>query len=249
MTAEGRHLTAVRWLWFAPVAFFVLRVLGNQFVEQAVDQRDPPRRFASTLLAEAELFSVGMYLSGLAALAFLWFAWSLRERLRNEGAIGPAQALAFGGALLWGAMYVAAAALAASAPVLADYYDDPEGARLVTNLEFVSAPLALTLLGVFAFGNGLALLRASLVPRWLASAGAVLGAALILGAALQTIVEPTVSRSEEAVDNVVTFITGFALSGLIPLWAIAVGVALFRRDGAARGEMGRRSGPSGTGET
>lgn len=231
-------MNRLRWLWLAPIAFLVLRVLGGQLVEQAVDQRDPPGRFASTLLVDAELFSVGMYLAGVGGLAFLWFAWSLRQRLRAEGSAGPAEAMAFGGALIWGTLYIAATALAATAPVLADYYDDPEAARLVTNLELASAPLSLTLFGAFVFGNGLALRRASLVPRWMASTGAVIGAALIVGAALETIVEPTVSRSEEQVDNVVTFITGLASSGLIPLWAIGVGVALFRRDGGIASDTG-----------
>lgn len=231
----------VRWLWLAPVAFFVLRILGSQFVEEAVDQRDAPRAFASTLLADAELFSVGIYSAGLAGVAFLWFAWALRERLRQEGAAGSAEAMAFGSAVVWGTLYVAATALAATAPVLADYYNDPQGARLMTNLELATAPVALTLLGVFALGNGLALRRAPVVPRWLASAGATLGVLLVVAAALQTIVEPTVSRSEEEVDNIVSFFTGFASFALIPFWTIAVGVGLLRRDGRAPGDAARPS--------
>lgn len=142
--------------------------------------------------------------------------------------------MAFGSAVVWGALYLAATALAATAPVLADYYADPEGARLVANLELSTVPFALTLLGTFALGNGLALRRTSLVPRWLASTGAALGVLLVVAAALQTVVEPTVSRSEEDVDNVVSFLTEFASFALIPLWAIAVGVVFFRRDGSSR---------------
>lgn len=233
-------MNRVRWLWLAPLAFFLLRIIGGQLVEEAIDQRAPPRAFASTLLADPELFSVGMYLAGLAGLAFLSFAWALRERLRQEGAAGSADAMAFGSAVVWGSLYVAATVLAATAPVLADYYDNPEGARLVTNLEFAAAPLALTLLGAFALGNGLTLRRASLVPRWLASTGAAVGAVLVVTAALQTIVDPTVSRSEEEVDNVVSFLTGFASFALVPLWTIAVGVAIFRRDGRTPGDSGRQ---------
>ena len=231
----------LRWLWLTPVAFFVLRVLGGQLVEEAVDQRDAPETFASTLLANAEVFSVGMYLVGLSGLAFLWFAWALREKLRQEDTAGMAGAVAFGSAMVWGTLTVAAAVLAATAPVLADYYNDPEGARLVTNLEFAAAPLALTMFGAFAVGNGLALRRASLVPPWLAWTGAVLGCLLIVTAALQPIVEPTVSRSEEVVHNIVSFLTGFVSLGLVPLWTIAVGVALFRRDGRTPGNAGRQN--------
>ena len=46
-----------------------------------------------------------------------------------------------------------AALLGATAPVLAVYFDDAEGARLVTNLESSTAPLALTLFGVFALAT------------------------------------------------------------------------------------------------
>ena len=231
----------LRWLWLTPVAFFVLRVLGGQLVEEAVDQRDAPETFASTLLANAEVFSVGMYLVGLSGLAFLWFAWALREKLRQEDTAGMAGAVAFGSAMVWGTLTVAAAVLAATAPVLADYYNDPEGARLVTNLEFAAAPLALTMFGAFAVGNGLALRRASLVPPWLAWTGAVLGCLLVVTAALQPIVEPTVSRSEEEVHNIVSFLTGFVSLGLVPLWTIAVGVTLFRRDGRTPGNAGRQN--------
>ena len=150
-------MNRLRWLWLTPVAFFVLRVLGGQLVEGAVDQRDVPQAFASTLLANAKVFSVGMYLAGLSGLAFLWFAWALREKLRQEDTAGVAEAVAFGSALAWGTLTVAAAVLGATAPVLADYYNDPDGARLVTNVEFAAAPLALALLGAFAVGNGLAL--------------------------------------------------------------------------------------------
>lgn len=220
----------LRWLWFMPVAFFVLRIVGGQLIEEAIDQRDAPQEFASTLLANAETFSIGIYLVGLSGLAFLWFAWALRKRLQQDGASGSAS-LGFAGGVGWGALYVAAAALAATAPMLADYLQDPESARLVVNLDISTSPLALTLLGVFALGNGLALRRTAIIAPWLAWAGVVLGAVLVIAAALQPIAEPTVSRAEEEVQNIVSFITGFSALGLIPLWTIATGVALFRREG------------------
>lgn len=225
-------MSRLRWLWLTPVAFFVLRILGGQLVEGAVDPRDAPETFSSKLLAEAEAYSLGTYLTGLSTLAFLWFAWALRVRLRQEKDNGGlADAAAFGAALVWGSLTVAASVVAATAPVLADYFNDAEGARLVANLEFGAAPLALTLFGAFAAGNGVALRRASLVPAWLAWAGVIIGCLLIVTSALQPIAEPTASRSEEEVDNIVTFLTGFTSFALAPLWSIAVAIVLFRRDG------------------
>ncbi len=219
-----------RWVWFTPVAFAALRIIGNQFVEGAVDQRDAPQAFLASLLADAESFSIGMYLIGLSGLAFLLFARALREVLRQAEAPGWVEA-GFAGGVAWGAVHVLAALLGATAPVLADYFDDAEGARLVTNLELSTAPLALTLFGVFALGNGLALRRTAVIPRWLAWAGVLLGGLLVVTAALQPIADPTASRSEEEVHHVVTFITGIAFAGLIPLWTIATGIVLFRGKG------------------
>ena len=220
----------LRWLWFLPVAFFVLRIVGGQLIEEAIDQRDAPQEFASSLLANAETFSIGIYLVGLSGLAFLWFAWALRKRLQQEGSHG-ATSVGFAGGLGWGALYVAAAVLAATAPMLADFLQDPQSARLVVNLDISTSPLALTMLGVFALGNGLALRQTAIIAPWLAWAGVLLGAVLVVTAALQPIAEPTVSRSEEEVQNIVSFITGFSAMGLIPLWTIATGFALFRREG------------------
>ena len=219
-----------RWLWFTPVAAFVLRVIGGQLVEGAVDQADAPQVFATGLLTNAEAFSIGIYLVGLSGIAYLWFAWALWTRLRQSGAPGSAK-VGLAGGVMWGSVFVVAAMLAGTAPVLADYLNDPEGARLVVNLDIATTPVALTLLGAFALGNGLALRRTPLIPAWLSWAGILLGSLLVLTAALQPIAEPTVSRSEEEVRNVVSFITGLTFAGLIPLWTIATGVALFRRDG------------------
>ena len=219
-----------RWLWFTPVAAFVLRIVGGQLIEGAVDHGDAPQVFAASLLANAETFSIGVYLVGLSGIAFLWFAWALWTRLQQAGASGWAKA-ALAAGVMWGSLFVVAAVLAGTAPVLADYLHDFEAARLVVNLDLATAPLALTFLGAFALGNGLELRRTPLIPAWLAWTGVLLGSLLVLTAALQPIAEPTVSRSEEEVSNVVSLITGLTFAGLIPLWTIATGVALFRRDG------------------
>lgn len=246
-------MEVLRWLWLTPIAFFLLRVVGGQLVEEAVDHGAAPPDFASGLLAGAAVFSAGIYLVGLSGLAFLSFTWALRGRLQQAGEAGPAQAMAFGSGVLWGALYIVAAVLAATAPVLAEHYDDPEGARLVANLlELPTAPLALTVLGVFALGNGLALQRTSLAPSWLGWAGIILGGLLVVTAALQPVAEPTVMRSQEEVSNIVSFLTGLSSFALVPLWAIATGVALFVRDGGGRDLLPQhpsieRRSPRGTG--
>ena len=163
----------------------------------------------------------------------------MREALRQGEASGWGEA-GFAGGVAWGAVQVVAALLGATAPVLADYLDDAEGARLLTNLELATTPVALTLFGVFALANGLALRRTTVIPRWLAWAGVLLGGVLFVTAALQPIADPTASRSEEEVHHVVTFITGIAFAGLIPFWTMATGIVLFRGEG-------RRTAVTGSG--
>ncbi len=220
----------LRWLWFAPLAFAVLRIVGNQFVEGAVDQMDFPPAFAASIVTNAETFSIGMYFVGMSGLAFLLFTWLLRKRLEQAPDRGWVD-MGFASGIMWGILNLTGAVLAATAPVLAGSYNDAEGARLVTNLELSTTPLALTLLGAFALGNGLALRRYASFSSWLAWTGIFLGGLLVLTAGLQPIVEPTARRSTEEVDNVVTAITGLAFFGLVPLWTIATGVTLFRREG------------------
>ena len=112
---------------------------------------------------------------------------------------------------------------------LAEHYQDAAGARLLGSLEFPVVPLGLTLLGAFALGNGLASLHTAVLPRWVAGAGLALGVLLVVSSAVQPLAEPTVSRSEEAPENVVSVVTGLLLFGLVPLWAVAAGVGLLRR--------------------
>ncbi len=214
----------------APSAFFLLRIVGSQLEEQAGDRRDPPPEYAADLLDRPELLSAGMYLTGLGGLALLWFVWQLRQRHRQaQGSGGQAVEVAWAAGSLWALLVVLGSLLGATAPVIAKHYQDAEGARLFATVEFPVAPLGLTLFGAFALGNGLASLRTAALPRWLAWAGVALGIVLVVFSALQPLAEPTVSRSEQDADSVVSVVTGLLSFGLVPLWAIAAGIGLLRR--------------------
>ena len=69
--------------------------------------------------------------------------------------------------------------------------------------------------------------------------GRWLGCFLVVAAALLPSAEPTVSRSEEEVRNIVSFLMGFTRSHWFRL-TIAVGIALFRRDGRTPGDADRQ---------
>ncbi len=204
-------------LVMAPTAFFVLRIAGSQLEEQAVDRKDPPPDFAADLLDHPELFSAGVYLTGLGGLALLWFVSQLRQRNRQaQGNGGPAVEVAWAAGSLWALLVVIGSLLGATAPVIGKHYQDAEGARLFATVEFPVAPLGLTLFGAFALGNGLVSLRTAALPRWLAWAGIALGIVLVVFSALQPLAEPTVSRSEQDPDSVVSVVTGLLSFALVP---------------------------------
>jgi hypothetical protein len=211
----------------APIAFFVLRILGNQLEEKAVDRQAPASQFAADVLDRAELFSVGAFLSGLAGLVLFWYMWVLRARMRvGEADTKRPAEIAWAAGAIWALLVVFASLLAATAPVLADFYRNAEGARLFATLEFPAAPLGLMLFGLFALGNGVAALRGRILPPWLAWIGIVVGLGLFILSLVQPFAEPTASRSDENPDSVVTVITGLLSFALVPLWLVATGIWL-----------------------
>lgn len=219
----------------APIAFFVLRILGNQLEEEAVDRRATAAQFAADVLERPELFSVGTFLNGLAGLVLLWFMWELRARMRvGEPDTKRVAEIAWAAGAIWALSVVFASLLAASAPVLADFYRDTEGARLFATLEFPLAPLGLLLFGVFALGNGVAALRGQILPPWLAWIGVVLGFGLFILSLVQPFAEPAASRGDENPDSVVTVITGLLSFALVPLWLVATGITLSVQGGRDR---------------
>lgn len=219
----------------APIAFFVLRILGIQLEEEAVDGQAPAAQFAADVLDRPEFFSIGTFLTGLAGLVLLWFMWEFRARLRvGEADTKRLAEIAWAAGAIWALLVVFASLLAATAPVLAEFYGDAEGARLFATLEFPVAPLSLMLFGLFAFGNGVAALRGQILPPWLAWIGVVLGLGLFILSLVQPFAEPTASRSDENPDSVVTVITGLLSFALVPLWLVATGITLSVQGGGER---------------
>ena len=214
----------------AGLLFVVLIHAGGLLSETATSGRtEPGSGFAAAILARPRAYALSQYLVGLGTLCFLWFCWGLRGRLRRaEGEPGRLADLAFAAGAGWGLLWVLASLLGANALLLADFFQHPDGARLVAALELPTTPLGLFLQGVFAGATSLVALRHGVLPRWLGWAGAVPGAGIVLGATALPLADPVGLRPSEEIGNPLTFLSGLLAYGLFQLWVVATSVVLMR---------------------
>jgi hypothetical protein len=153
---------------------------------------------------------VGMYLMALAGLAFAWFLMALHTRLREaEEPVGFTTWLALGTGLVFVAMLFASGAMMGAVAAGVEFGDIPvpdgEFAR-----QFESVGFGLLLLfgmfaaGVFMIAAALSSMRTALLPQWLAIAGIVSGALVLVFGVL------------------------FIPMALLVLWVVTVSIVLLR---------------------
>ena len=162
---------------FIFVALFIA-ALFDPVVDPAGDEAAV---VAAQLLDNPGQAWLAVYGGGLAALALVWFVGTLRSTLRRaEGGTGRLSAVAFGGGVMAGAALLTSSAFLAAAVSLADYGDDPAGARLAASFSehlFFAANYGMALLVGATF---VVALRHGVIPRWLAWVGAVGGVLLLV---------------------------------------------------------------------
>lgn len=173
--AKWERLAAGTGLLF--VALFIA-ALFDPVVDPAGDEASV---VAAQLLDNPGQAWLAVYAGGLAALALVWFVGSLRSALRRaEGGTGRLSAVAFGGGVMAGVALLASSAFLSAAVSLADYGDDPAGARLAASFSehlFFAASYGMALLVGATF---VLALRHGVIPRWLAWVGAVGGVLSLL---------------------------------------------------------------------
>lgn len=212
-TAGWERLAASTGIIFVPLYVGANVLLGGAGGDIA--ENTPAEVIARRLVENDIQVLAGATLAGLAAVAFLWFAGSLRSVLRNaEGGTGRLSAVTFGGGVATATMLVAGAVIVGSGTFdLADHLGLAEAAAGAYSLAG-----GFGFFGV-AFGLGLTITPASVVgmrtgvlPRWLSIVGLRAGIALVVGWA--------------------TFFATFIAGALALIWVLITSVLTARRVGS-----------------
>jgi hypothetical protein len=207
MAGSRPIVAAVSAVAFA--VFYVVALFGVMDLPEGTDSSAAVMAKYTDPGTRAGLIS-GVYLLAAAGLAFVWFLASLRERLWGESGGGLAT-VAFASGVLYVAMLFVSGAtfgvlpLAIAVGELDAQAIDPGLARVLVQLGFTSLLVyGLLAAAVMVAAASLAGLRADLLPRWLGLAGLVVALLLAFGPM-------------------------YMPQLLVPLWAVAVGLALTRR--------------------
>lgn len=207
MPAASRAVTVIAALAFA--LFYIAALFG---VMDLPEEGDTDAAVLATYTDSGKRagLTAGVYLLAAAGLSFLWFLASLRARLRPHAGDALATVALAGGLVYVAMLFTAGAAfgvlpLAIGVGELESEAVDPDLARVLVQLGFTILLIyGLLAAAVMVLATSLAAVRDAVLPRWLAIAGFVVAALLLLGPV-------------------------YAPQLLVPIWAVAIAVALARR--------------------
>jgi hypothetical protein len=219
-------MTGSRWERLAAAGgiAFVALIVASFLTPGTPDRGAVDAAIASELTDERTGILFGVYLGGLATIAFLAFAGGLWHALRRvEGEIAGASVLSLVGAVL-----TAAGILVANGAVLALVYAADEGRNAgvlralleLGDAAFIPGGFALA---VFLGGTALSAIPTGALPRWLGWPAAVLAAAYVvsLGGIFSEQDEGGALGAAFFVTLLMTF-----------LWVLATSIVLLRREAA-----------------
>jgi hypothetical protein len=121
-----------------------------------------------------------IYVTGLAILVFASVASFLVHALRDVAAAGWAATTAFAAGIVYVATNAADPALLGALVYGGHHGADPASLMLLNDVRNLSLDASLIALGAFTVAASIALLRASVVPAWIASFGLVSGVLLFV---------------------------------------------------------------------
>lgn len=208
MTVPHRTVTLIAALAFA--AFYIAALFGVMDLPEEADS-DAAVLATYTESAKRTGLTVGVYLLAGAGLSFIWFLASLRARMRPPDVDARLSTIAHAGGLVYVAMMFTAGAAFGVLPLAIGVGEfevealDPALARVLVQLGFTILLIyGLLAAAVMVLATSLGALKTGVLPRWLAIAGFVVSALLLLGPV-------------------------YLPQLLVPLWAVVVGGALARR--------------------
>lgn len=217
VSAPGLHRERLELL-LAGIAPLLLGLAGLIVLEGPADRPElnqPPAVILS-YFGEQDTVILGSFLLTLAALAFLWFAGSLRAVLRRkEGGEGRLSAIAFGGAMVAGVFMLAMPAANLVGALLAEQLSAAQAQTFYFLGDVFLYPAAMGA-AVFVGATALVALRTAALPRWVKWPSAVLALWLLV---------PPLGQGVDALENPAPW-TGLAVLPFVLLWTALIAVVL-----------------------
>jgi hypothetical protein len=163
-----------RWSPAAGIVFVVLWIVAFAITGGSPDSGDSNAKILSWYADSGHRTRdiVGLALVLAAALFFLWFLTTLRERLvRAQGGMSGLAGAAFGAGLVWTALtFAAIATFTAPSFARADtgkFQLDPDSYRLLNDLGYTLWFGGTTIAAVLVVATAVVSMRTGLLPKWL----------------------------------------------------------------------------------
>jgi hypothetical protein len=183
ISTRWQHLEGATGILFLLLVFSAIAV--GSVVSRPADNA-PASEFAAALLKSETVLKAAAWLNGLAGLFFLWFVGSLHNLLRRaEDEPTHLPSIAFTVGALWGLLWLLNGQFINAALGFADYYAQPEGAKIAFVLSVMPVSEHGTLLPAALVGaTAIAALRTTVFPKWYGQASGILAPLLLLGSGL-----------------------------------------------------------------
>jgi hypothetical protein len=204
----------VKWERYGALAglvFVVLVVIAAFIAGTPPQPTDAPRKIHEFYRDHERALKAGVFLSGVGAVAFLWFLVSLWSRLREHRL---AMMAVGGGVATIGFALVSAAITSTTALRIGDLA--PKQAKFFYSLQGIVIGMASFAIAALVAATSIAALRAKVFPAWLGWASAALALAwLVAGLGV---------ASEQSA----LFIYGFVILLVWLVWVLVISYFLLR---------------------
>jgi MFS family permease len=204
----------VRWERFGGLAglvFVILFVISAFIAGQPPEPTDAARKIHEFYEDHERALKAGAFLSGVGAIAFLWFLGSLWSTLRRQ----RLATVAAGGGVLTLAFALASSAITSTTALRIGELA-PRQAKFFHTLQAVVITMAAFSIAALVAATSIAALRAKVFPAWLGWAGAVLALAWLAAGV-------GVASERSAVFNY-----GFVVFLVWLVWVLVISFFLFR---------------------
>ena len=207
-------------LLLSGIAPLLLGLAGLIVLEGPADrpELDQPPAAILSYFGEQDTVILGSFLLMLAAVAFIWFAGSLRAVLRRkEGGEGRLSAIAFGGGVAAGVFMLAWPAANLFGALFAEQLTAAQAQTFYLFGDVFLYPAAMGA-AVLVAATALVALRTAVLPRWAAWPSMVLALWLLI---------PPLGQGVDAPENPAPW-TGLAVLPFVLLWTALIAVVLVR---------------------